>query len=170
MTSDDPALATRTLLKQLDLVWLFAEQHVLPRIDEAAVHWEPSSNCVGIRRVDGHLVADWPDETAEALPEPTIAWLLWHIEWWWSNTIAACRGGGPTGPDTYEWSGSTKHIGELRTEWSALLSSTDVETTISGLMPHDTPLWEVAGWVNFELTKNISEIGQLLTRRANIRN
>ncbi|UYP18750.1 DinB family protein [Rhodococcus sp. Z13] len=170
MTSTVPTPATRVLLTQLDLVWLFADQHVLPRIDDDALHWAPSSNCVDVRSVEGRLVADLPDEDTAPLPETTIAWLLWHIEWWWSNTIAVCRGGAPTGPDAYEWSGSTKHIGELRTEWSALLSSTDVETTISGLMPHDTPLWEVAGWVNFELTKNISEIGQLLTRRANIRN
>ncbi|AWZ22862.1 DinB family protein [Rhodococcus pyridinivorans] len=170
MPSDTLPLATRTLLKQLDLVWLFAEQHVLPRIDEAAVHWEPSSNCVGVRRVDGRLVADWPDETAEALPEPTIAWLLWHIEWWWTNTVAVCSGGTAVGPDAYEWSGSTDHIRALRTEWAALLETADIEKTIVGLMPEPSPLWEVAGWVNFELAKNASEISQVLTRKANALN
>ncbi|MEU5841573.1 hypothetical protein [Rhodococcus sp. NPDC047139] len=81
INAPETPLAVQTLLKQLDLIWLFADQHVLPRIDEAAAYWEPSPNCVSVRRLDGKLVADRPDEAAETLPETTVAWLLWHIEW-----------------------------------------------------------------------------------------
>lgn len=169
MTSTDSSPVTRTLLKQLDLVWLFADQHVLPRIDDAALYWEPSSNCVSVRRIDGRFVADQPDENTDVLPETTVAWLLWHIEWWWSDTISVCRGEAAVGPDAYEWSGSVDRIRALRTEWVEILEKTDVEKTIVGLMPEETPLRDVAGWVNFELTKNVSEISQLLTRKANSR-
>ena len=163
------SLTVRALRTQLDLILLFANEHVLPRIDETVLHREPSSNCVGVRRADGSFVADWPDETASPLPETTIAWLLWHIEWWWSNTLAVCRGGSAVGPDAYEWSGTVSRIRTLAHEWSELLETADLETPIVGLMPDETPLWEIAGWVNFELTKNISEIGQLLMRYGNAR-
>ncbi|MEU5841583.1 DinB family protein [Rhodococcus sp. NPDC047139] len=169
MASTDSPLTARTLLKQLDLIWLFAEQHVLPRIDTTSLHWEPSPNCVAVREIAGRFVADWPDENTDVFPETTVAWLLWHIEWWWSNTIAVCRGGNAVGPDVYEWSGTVGGIGELRVQWVDILETTELEKTIVGLMPDEAPLWEIAGWVNFELTKNVSEISQLLTRKANTR-
>ncbi|MGW0023667.1 DinB family protein [Rhodococcus sp. NPDC003383] len=169
MGYSDKSLIVRTLRTQLDLILLFANEHVLPRIDEAVLHWEPSSNCVGVRRSDGVFVADRPDEAASPLSETTIAWLLWHIEWWWSNTISVCRGGSAVATDAYEWSGSVDRIRTLAHEWSGLLETADLTTPIVGLMPDETPLWEIAGWVNFELTKNISEIGQSLTRYGNIR-
>lgn len=168
MSDTGNSLAARTLRTQLDLILLFADEHVLPRIDGAVVHRAPSANCVDVRRVDGVLVADMPDESASPLPETTIAWLLWHIEWWWSNTLAVCRDGSAVGPDAYEWSGSVERIGTLADEWRDILASTDLAKPIVGLMPDDTPLWEVAGWVNFELAKNVAEIGQLLTRYSNI--
>lgn len=167
MTSEALPPATRTLMKQLELISLFTDQHVFPRIDDAAAYWEPSPDCITVRQVDGRLVADWPDESAEVLPETTVAWLLWHIEWWWSNTLVVCHGGSPVAPADHDWSGSVNRIQALRDEWAGLLETTDPETVVVGLMPDPTPLWEVAGWVNFELTKNVSEIGQMLTRRAN---
>ena len=81
--------------------------------------------------------------------------------------MAVCSGVTAVGPDAYEWSGSTDCIRALRTEWAALLEAADIEKTIVGLMPEPSPLWEVAGWVNFELAKNVSEISQVLTRKAN---
>ncbi|WP_068156466.1 DinB family protein [Rhodococcus phenolicus] len=167
MSETEGTLAERTLRTQLDLIMLFADEHVLPRIDEAVVHRAPSANCVDVRRVDGVLVADWPDESASPLPETTIAWLLWHIEWWWSNTIEVCRDGNAVGPDSHEWSGSVDRIRTLADRWRDVLATTNLAKPIAGLMPDDTPLWEVAGWVNFELTKNVAEIGQLLTRYSN---
>ena len=38
---------------------------------------------------------------------------------------------------------------------------------IVDLMPDRIPLWEVAEWVDFELAKNVSEIGRMPTRAAN---
>lgn len=168
MSDTGNSLAARTLRTQLDLILLFADEHVLPRIDEPVVHWAPSENCVDVRRIDGVLVADRPDERASPLPETTIAWLLWHIEWWWSNAISVCRGGTAVGPDAHEWSGSVERIRTLADRWRDILDSVDATKPIVGLMPDDAPLWEVAGWVNFELAKNVAEIGQLLTRYSNI--
>lgn len=42
----------RVLDKQLDLVLLFADEHVLPRIDDGVMHWAPSSNSVDVRWVE----------------------------------------------------------------------------------------------------------------------
>lgn len=167
MASSDSYLVVRALRTQLNLVWRFAEEHVVVRINDDSAHWEPSPNCVAVRRVDGVFVADWPDESAATLPETTVAWLLWHIEWWWSNAIAVCGGGTATAPNAHGWSGSIDGIRTLKAEWEVLLGTVDPETTVLGLVSDEAPFWEVAGWVNFELAKNIAEISQLLTRRAN---
>jgi hypothetical protein len=34
-------------------------------------------------------------------------------------------------------------------------------------MPNPCPLWFVADWVNFELTKNLAEINQLKIQHSN---
>lgn len=118
-----------------------------------------------IRDEDG--TADWPDEESSPLPEATIAWLLWHIEWWWGNTQRICDGQEPVGPEAHQWSGSTAEIARLKNSWIRYLRTTDPNVIISGLMPEDAPIWSIAGWVNFELTKNLSEINQLLLRHNN---
>lgn len=169
MAPDTPAHdpAARVLVEQLALVWMFADQHVLPQIDAELVEWEPSANTVGVHYQSGEWVADWPNETASPLPEPTVGWLLWHIEWWWGNAVRACRGEAVVPPDQHRWSGSVDGIRAAKAAWDEILSTIRADTVVSGLMPEDKPLWFVAGWVNFELTKNISEIGQLLIRRGN---
>lgn len=159
--------AVRVLTEQLSLVWMFADQHVLPQLDAELAEWEPSANTVGVHYRDGEWAADWPDESVTPLPEPTVGWLLWHIEWWWGNAARACRSEPVIGPEQHLWSGSVEGVRAAKPKWDEILRTVPADTVVSGLMPEDKPLWFVAAWVNFELTKNISEIGQLLIRRGN---
>ena len=79
------------LLRQLELVWSFAVQFVLDGVQEELALWEPSTNVVTVHNAGGEWIADWPDEEHPPLPDATIAWLLWHIEFWWTNAADAAE-------------------------------------------------------------------------------
>lgn len=97
----------------------------------------------------------------------TVAWLLWHIEWWWTDTLSRVRGGPAVSPDAHRWSGDTSGISEVKREWDQVLASTDLDVRIEWLMTEPQPLWFIASWVNVELTKNLAEINQVKGRCAN---
>ena len=156
------------LLRQLELVWSFARQFVLDSVDEDLALWEPSGNVVTVRRVDDGWVADWPDEEHPPLPDATIGWLLWHIEFWWTNAAAAVDGQPTRAPGRVAWSGSTAGLIAAHDRWLEILGTHDLDALVTGLMPTPRPLSFVAAWVNFELTKNLAEINQLRILHGNL--
>ncbi|WP_289020314.1 DinB family protein [uncultured Ornithinimicrobium sp.] len=156
------------LQRQLGIMWRFAEEFVLDQIEDDVALWQPSANVCTVHRSDGGWVADWPDEDALPLPEATIAWLLWHIEWWWSDTIARVDGRGPIAPEDHRWSGGTTGIAVAKQEWDAVLATADLDASVEWLTPEPQPLWFIASWVNVELTKNLAEINNVKCRHANI--
>lgn len=157
----------KLLQQQLGIVWSLAEDVVLPGIDHDRCLWEPSGHVVTVRNGSDGWIADWPDEEHPPLPEVTIGWLLWHVEWWWSNAARAVRGEELLLPAEHRWSGSTKGVLDCKKRWDHVLGTGDLERQVTGLMPKPQSLAFVAAWVNFELTKNLSEINQLLIRYGN---
>lgn len=155
------------LLSQLELVWSFATRFVLDGVDETLALWEPSGNVVSVHRDGGEWRADWPDEEHPPLPDATIGWLLWHIEFWWSNAADAAEGLPARSPQQVRWSGSTTGVVAAHDRWLAILGTHDLDAAVEGLMPEPRPFSFVAAWVNFELTKNLSEINQLKLQHAN---
>jgi len=161
----DPARAV--LRAQLDLVWTFAEHVVVGEVDERLAVWEPTANVVTVHRTEEGWRADWPDEENPPIPSPTAGWVLWHIEWWWSSTIGCVDGRAPLAPEDLRWSGGTDRIGELKRTWDAILDTRDLDEQVRWLTPEPQTLGFIAAWVNFELTKNLSEISQLKLLHAN---
>lgn len=155
------------LQQQLGIAWSFAEDVVLPEIDHDRCLWEPSGHVVTVRNGSDGWEADWPDEDHRPLPEVTIGWLLWHIEWWWGNAARAVQEEDLLPPAEHRWSGSTTGVLNCKNAWDQVLETADLDRQISGLMPKPQPLAFVAAWVNFELIKNLSEINQLLVRYGN---
>ncbi len=155
------------LARQLDIAWSFAREIVIGRVSREAALWEPSANVITVHESDEGWVADWPDEESSPLPDATVGWLLWHIEWWWTDAARVCAGQAALSPAERLWSGSTDGLVAAKREWDAILHSHDLDAEVVGLMPTAQPLWYVAAWVNFGLTKDLAEINQLLTRRAN---
>lgn len=170
MTTDSVDVPRQLLLDQLGMTWGFADRFVWPQVDLALCTWEPSKNCVTVRAQGDRWSADWPDEEGSPLPEATVGWLLWHIDWWWGNALRACRGLASGRASRHLWDGSVQTIEATKLAWEEMLRATPLDKMIEGLMPEPKPLWFVAGWVNFELTKNVSEIHQLINRRANTAN
>lgn len=152
---------------QLELVWSFATRVVLDGVDETQALWEPSGNVVTVHHHEDGWVADWPDEEHPPMPDATIGWLLWHIEMWWTNAADATEGRATRTPDAFKWSGSTAGVIAAHDRWLDILTHHDMDALVSGLMPAPRPFSFVASWVNFELTKNLSEINQLKIQYGN---
>jgi hypothetical protein len=122
---------------------------------------------------DGAWRADWADDEPDPAPPTTVAWLLWHIGWWWSDVTGRAFGDGPVHRDEAPWPGSAtaaiERVQNCHARWRAGLaavSAADLASTplgdrcwpLTGL-----PFSHVAAWVNSELMKNTAEIG--VTRR-----
>jgi DinB superfamily len=101
---------------------------------------------------------DWADVEPDPIPVPTIGWLTWHITWWWSVTIDKGSGATPRDRLDVTWPGdgaaAVSQIRQLAAKWRQRLERVDPDDVHTAL------------WVNVELTKNISEIGQLRLLRA----
>ncbi len=103
---------------------------------------------------------------------PTIGWLTWHIEWWWSTAIDHLTGATPGDRTDVAWPGSgaaaVSRLRELAARWRELLTTTDLAAPSSFPWGGDggRTVAHTVLWVNVELTKNIAEIGQLRLLRA----
>ncbi|WP_163891476.1 DinB family protein [Mycolicibacterium hippocampi] len=118
--------------RQFELAWSLAELHLAALAEEDFL-WEPANMCWTVHRDDASVWrSDWAETEPDPVPVPTIAWLTWHIDYWWTAAIDAL-----TAPTTFPWDAG------------------------SGRTVADTVLW-----VAVELTKNVSELGQLRLLRA----
>ena len=161
--------------RQFDLAWALAEVH-LDALVEQDYLWEPAPLCWTVWPDSvGTWRADFSDVEPTPIPVPTIAWLTWHIDFWWSAAIAALAGQQPRPATDVTWAGSgtaaASRLYALADEWRHVLtdrSSEDLSvpatfpwSAVDGRTVADTMLW-----VTVELTKNIAEIGQLRLLRA----
>jgi hypothetical protein len=160
----------KTLLQQLEIPWMLATEYYFPALTDELVHWRPSSNAVGLKMRDGAAYPEWPDERNQ-LPDTTAGWLLWHMEWWWSNAIEGVRAAQSADPQSFEWSGSAdasrERLNTLHDRWVEILVTTPIDHVCISPFPEPQPLSTVAAWVNVELMKNVAELGLLIRLRAN---
>ncbi|WP_217234967.1 DinB family protein [Streptomyces sp. AC555_RSS877] len=162
------------LRRQFDLTWALFEYH-LDRLEPEDFLWEPA-HCWTVRRTpDGTWLPDWADTEPDPVPVPTIAWLSWHIGWWWGVTLDHVEGRPPRARTDVTWPGAGKPtvqwLRDLRTAWlTALTRLTDTDLSATAPFPwQDDPEHTVAdmlAWANAELMKNAAEIGQLRLLRA----
>jgi hypothetical protein len=161
------------LLSQFDLTWALADLHLsalveedfspasgwAPRLRGECPQWEPAPLCGTVRPdAAGVWRPDWSDTEPDPVPVPTIAWLTWHITWWWSTAVDRVTGETPRHRDGVMWPGdgavAVSEIRALAARWRELLAQLGTEHVRTAL------------WLNAELMKNIAEIGQLRLLRA----
>ncbi|WP_431729434.1 DinB family protein [Verrucosispora sp. TAA-831] len=161
----------RDLLRwQFDLTWSLFEYH-LERLEPGHFRREVAALSWTVRPdAAGRWVPDWADTEPDPVPVPTIAWLTWHVGWWWSVATDHLKGRPPRDRTEVHWPGDGEPtiawLRKLRAEWSEVLDrladadldevapfpwSRDPEHTVAHLL----------AWVNAELMKNVAEIGQL---------
>lgn len=155
---------------QFDLTWSLLELH-LDALDEADHLWEPAPGSWTVRPGgDGRWHADWVEPEPDPPPGSTIAWITWHVGWWWGETIARLAGAEPPARAEVTWPGdgtaAVAGLRALRERWIAVLAGLSAaDLAAPAPFPwRDRPGRTVAhtvGWVNAELMKNTAELGQL---------
>jgi hypothetical protein len=156
-----------SLARQFETAWKLTSYH-LDTLTSAECLWRPAVKGLHVHQsADGLWRAEWPESEGYDLGPPSIAWLTWHIIFWWSMTFDHNFGDGTLTRENITWPGSAEatreQIENLQTRWRKTLDSLnndDLRSTERTRWPFkDRPFEDVVAWVNIELTKNASEIG-----------
>ncbi|WP_137149361.1 DinB family protein [Mycolicibacterium sp. CR10] len=160
---------------QFELAWSLAELHLAALVEDDFL-WEPAALCWTVRQDDaGVWRPDWAEVEPDPVPVPTIAWLTWHIDYWWTATIDAVAGGAPRDPSEVPWPGdgaaAVSRLRDLAAQWSKMLADmTDQDLTAPAQFPWGPDAGRTVAdtilWATVELTKNVAELGQLRLLRA----
>jgi hypothetical protein len=162
--SDD---ARDYLLRQLDTAWKLASYHLGGLTTDECL-WRPAAVGPHVEhQPNGHWRGGWPARESYDLGPPSIAWLLWHIAFWWSMVLDRSFGDGMLSPDAVTIPGRAddvrQRIADLHDRWRreiVRLTDDDLRKSDRTRWPFaDRPFGDVIAWVNIELTKNAAEIG-----------
>lgn len=155
------------LLRQYETAWSLASYHLESLSTEECL-WRPATKGLHVTITDnGSWRGEWPEHEGYDLGPPSIAWLLWHIEFWWSMAInhsfedaslerhtIVCPGGAD------EMKSRLRSFNEKWRERVSTLSDEELRSPARTRWPfQDRPFADVIAWVSIELTKNASEIG-----------
>jgi hypothetical protein len=118
---------------------------------------------------------DWAETEPDPIPVPTVGWVSWHIGWWWTVALDHAQARTPRERTEIGWPGTgdaaVGWLRDLRAEWLAVLerlTDADLDATAPFPWPEGSGLTvaHMVAWVNAELMKNATEIGQLRLLRA----
>ena len=155
------------LIRQFEMAWKLTAFHLDGLTTEECL-WRPAREGLHVHQApDGRWRADWPDREGYDVGPPSIAWLTWHLGFWWSMVLDHAFGGGALAREQVTWPGSAEGVrewfGRLQREWRAVLervTADDLRSAERTRWPfHGRPFGDVIAWVNVELTKNAAEIG-----------
>ena len=162
--SDD---VRRTLVQQFEIAWALTRYHLDTLTTEECL-WRPAVKGLHVHQADdGEWRAEWPDHEGYDLGPPSIAWLTWHIIFWWSSVLDSSFSSGSLRSEAVPWPGTADAVRDvlqqLNARWTELLASLTDEDLRSAARTRwpfqDRPFADVVAWANVELTKNAAEIG-----------
>jgi hypothetical protein len=155
------------LARQFETAWKLTTIHLNGLTTEECL-WRPADEGLHVHQTpDGGWRPDWPDHEGYRLGPPSIAWLTWHVGFWWSMVLNHSFGDGTVSRETVMWPGSADAVREclerLQGEWRAALEQITDDELRSAQRTRwpfqQRPFGDVVAWVNVELTKNAAEIG-----------
>jgi hypothetical protein len=155
------------LRRQFKTAWLLTDLH-LTGLETEECLWRPAAQGMHVHRAaDGTWRADWPEHERYDVGPPSIAWVTWHIGFWWSMVLDHSFGPGKLTRESVTWPGTADGVrdwlGRLHGDWLAALDElgdNDLQSTQRTRWPfRDRPFGDVVAWVNVELTKNAAELG-----------
>ena len=163
MTND----GARTMLsRQFDTAWALTQYHLDGLTTEECL-WRPARAGLHVHRHEGGWRADWPEHEGYSLGPPSIAWVTWHMDFWWSMVLDHSFGNATLRKEDVAWPGDVDAVRErlegLATRWRAVLAQMSPEELLAAERTRwpitGQPFGDVVAWVNVELTKNAAEIG-----------
>jgi hypothetical protein len=155
------------LLRQLEIAWQLTRYH-LDGLTTEECAWRPARAGLHVQRGDdGRWRADWPDREGYDLGPPSVAWLTWHVGFWWSMVLDHSFGPATLAREDVVWPGTAEAardwITELHTRWRGeveRLTDGDLRSPELTRWPiQDRPFSDVVAWASIELMKNAAEIG-----------
>jgi hypothetical protein len=155
------------LIRQFETAWKLTTLH-LEGLGTEECLWRPARAGLHVHQVsEGHWRADWPEHERYDLGPPSIAWLTWHLGFWWSMVLDHSFGEATLSREIVEWPGNAagvrEWVGRLQERWRQVLeeiTDEDLRSSRRTRWPFQgRPFGDVVAWVNVELTKNAAEIG-----------
>jgi hypothetical protein len=154
------------LRRQLDISAGLLDLH-LAGLEDAELLWRPATTGMHVRETDAGWVADWPERETYDVGPSSIAWITWHIGFWWSMVLDHSIGPATLRREDVRWPGSADAtrtwLTGLRRQWEGVLDDLSPDQLASSAMTRwpmrDRPFVDVVAWVNVELMKNAAEIG-----------
>ena len=155
------------LVRQFDIAWALTRYHLEGLTTEECL-WRPAQQGLHVRQdADGRWRADWPEHEGYDLGPPSIAWLTWHLGFWWSMVLDHSFGGGALTREDVAWPGDADGVREwldgLQARWRGMLeriTDDELQSAERTRWPvQDRPFGDVVAWANLELMKNAAEIG-----------
>jgi hypothetical protein len=155
------------LQRQMEMAWQLANYH-LDGLTTAECMWRPAARGLHVqRRPDGTWRADWPEHEGYGLGPSSIAWMTWHMLFWWSMALDHNFGDARLAREDVHWPGDADllrgRIAALKEQWATALGRTrDAELASCRQVRWPftgRPLADLFAWANTELTKSAAEIG-----------
>jgi hypothetical protein len=155
------------LARQLGVAWQLTSYHLETLTTDECL-WRPANRGLHVfHQADGSWKADWPAHERYDLGPSSIAWLTWHLGFWWSMALDHNFGDATLEREDVRWPGDADSVRSwlkrLHTRWADKLSPlTDVELASSQQVHwpfRDRSLGDLFAWANTELTKSAAEIG-----------
>jgi len=156
-----------TLVRQLDLAWKLAAHHLAGLTTEECL-WRPASAGLHVRQdAQDRWAADWPEHEGYNLGPSSIAWITWHIGFWWSMVLDQSFAAGLLTRQDVFWPGEAdgvrRWLGALHDDWRRKvleLDDRDLDSSARTRWPYaERPFRDVVAWANVELAKNAAELG-----------
>ncbi len=155
------------LIRQFETAWKLTNLHFDGLTTDECL-WRPARKGLHVHPLpDGKWRADWPDHEGYDLGPPSIAWLTWHVGFWWSMVLDHSFGEATLSREDVMWPGNADGVRDwlsrLQRQWRGALEKVtdqDLQSAQRTRWPfRDGPFANVIAWVNLELTKNAAEIG-----------
>lgn len=155
------------LVRQFDTAWALTWYHLETLTTEECL-WRPAPRGPHVRELpNGEWEADWPEHERYDLGPPTIAWVTWHLGFWWSMALDHGFGPGTLSREAVRWPGSADRVRlwlrGLEASWRTAiggLSEAELAATERTRWPFTArPFADVVAWANVELAKNAAELG-----------
>lgn len=156
------------LLRQLDTAWQLTSYHLEGLTTEECL-WRPAAVGLHVHAdadADGWRI-DWPDREGYDIGPASIAWLTWHLGFWWSMAYDHAFADATLTREQVRWPGTADAvrawISGLHAQWRAAveqLGDDDLRAAERTRWPlQDRPFGDIVAWANIELMKNAAEIG-----------
>lgn len=136
-------------------------------LEEEEALWSFSPSGLQLRKKNDVWHIDWPEDESYEIGPSSIAWIMWHIIYWWSTALDYNFGDGTLKKEEVLWPGSIEKakttIKLLHDKWVSKLnglSEADFKSKQYTKWPLENRKFiDITLWLNGELMKNVAEIG-----------